>query len=125
MSLENRERRIVPSGSLPHFGSDLLRWRAHNFCVPHERDRAACHLCGFLLRNSDHNVAVRLHAYTGAVDLEEVTEGDADLYENYREMAIANGVDPDDPVLQQCRGNNEEAAYFREKHAKAAPAPGK
>ena len=26
-----------------------------------------------------------------------------ELFESYREMAIANGVDPDDPVLADCR----------------------
>jgi hypothetical protein len=84
----------------------------------------ACHMsgterpaecAGFLLRNADHNVAVRMYAARGKIDLDQVSEGDAILFASYREMAVANGVDPDDPVLKQCRGNDEEFIVIREK----------
>ncbi|WP_278468151.1 DUF6283 family protein [Stutzerimonas balearica] len=57
---------------------------------------------GFLLRGAYHNLRIRMAYLTGEIqgDLEE---GGLELFESYREMAIANGVDPDDPVLAQCR----------------------
>ncbi len=70
----------------------------------------ACHVAGiensmtcagFLLRGADHNLRVRLGRIHGR--FLDVTEGDADLYENYREMAEDNGVDPDSEILAPCR----------------------
>ena len=57
---------------------------------------------GFLLRGADHNLSVRLGFIEGRFG-GDVEDGGHDLHENYREMAIANGVDPDDPVLTKCR----------------------
>ncbi|WP_435108110.1 DUF6283 family protein [Nocardiopsis synnemataformans] len=54
---------------------------------------------GFLLRGAEHNLAVRLNP----VDPDTLDTGGAELYNSYREMAIANGVDPNDPVLAPCR----------------------
>ncbi|WP_460699106.1 DUF6283 family protein [Nocardia thraciensis] len=59
-------------------------------------DPATC--AGLLLRGAQHNLAVRMHGPD--------TDGiscDRPLYDSYREMAIANGVDPDDPMLAPCR----------------------
>lgn len=39
----------------------------------------------------------------GHIDLSQVDENGCDLYENYVEMAVANGVDPKDPALRNCR----------------------
>ena len=57
---------------------------------------------GFLLRGAQHNMTVRLGLMTGKYKL-DVTDGGVDLHDDYRAMAIANGVDPDDPALQPCR----------------------
>ena len=66
-----------------------------------------CHACkrdepktctGFLLLGAAHNVTVRMYG----PDIAEVSSTHP-LYDNYREMAVANGVDPDDPVLVPCR----------------------
>lgn len=57
-------------------------------------NRAAC--AGFLLRGAEHNLSVRLGRMNG--DYLGVSEGGADLYEGYTEMAIDNGVDPASPV---------------------------
>jgi hypothetical protein len=71
----------------------------------------ACHqsgvkspsLCaGFLLRGADHNMMVRLMRIQGRLK-NDVTDGGVALHDSYRDMAIANGVDPDDPVLKPCR----------------------
>lgn len=58
---------------------------------------------GFLLRGADHNLAVRMRVRRGALDLDQVDAGGLELHGSYREMAVANGVDPADPVLAPCR----------------------
>lgn len=57
---------------------------------------------GFLLRGSDHNLSARLGRMKGLIS-DDVSDGGHELHENYRSMAIANGVDPQDPVLTPCR----------------------
>lgn len=57
---------------------------------------------GFLARGADHNLAVRLSYSTGRLEGID-RSGGADLYEDYRALAIANGVDSDDPALGPCR----------------------
>lgn len=58
---------------------------------------------GFLLSESaHHNMQVRLEKMRG-VDYRDVSSGGAELFDTYAEMAIANGVDPDDPILEGCR----------------------
>jgi hypothetical protein len=64
---------------------------------------------GFLLRHGVNNLAVRLSLTQDKIDLRRISSGGTELYETYREMAIANGVAPDDPCLKLVRGNMEEA----------------
>ena len=60
---------------------------------------------GFLLRNAANNIGVRLaERLNGPIIVEQ---GDVSLYDSYREMAIANGVDPEDPVLAPCRADTD------------------
>ncbi|MET8997201.1 DUF6283 family protein [Amycolatopsis sp. NPDC004169] len=54
---------------------------------------------GFLLRGAAHNLSVRVHG----PDVTTAVSCDRALYDNYREMAIANGVHPDDPSIASCR----------------------
>ncbi|MDL5034348.1 DUF6283 family protein [Pelomonas sp. APW6] len=69
----------------------------------HQSGQAKPAICaGFLLRGSAHNLAVRLGYMQGRFN-GGVSDGGCDLHENYRAMAVANGVDPDDPVLTLCR----------------------
>lgn len=56
---------------------------------------------GFLLRGADHNLSMRLRWMRG--DCQDVNDGGHKLHENYRAMAIANGVPADDPALAPCR----------------------
>lgn len=58
---------------------------------------------GFLLRNSANNLASRLSVSRKELDYSQIEEGPDELHDSYKEMAIANGVDPDDPVLARCR----------------------
>lgn len=62
---------------------------------------------GFLLRNAENNIAVRIKAMSGLLDMSQVSDGGHDLHESYRSMAVANGVDPKDPVLKRCRADDE------------------
>jgi len=57
---------------------------------------------GFLLRGSQHNMTVLLGLITGRYKL-DVEDGGVELHDNYRAMAIANGVDPAHPALRPCR----------------------
>ena len=75
----------------------------------------ACHMAGkdnpatcagFLLQSSAHSFQVRMSLIKGRLDLSKV-KSDVPLYGSYRKMAEANGVDPEDPVLKPCRGDDE------------------
>ena len=56
---------------------------------------------GFLARGADHNLSIRL-AYMGRLERRDRSGGLA-LHADYRAMAIADGVAPDDPALRGCR----------------------
>lgn len=79
----------------------------------------ACHMsgsehpntcAGFLLSlSADDNIAVRLaHAKGTMLDVES---GDADLFDTYAKMAIANGVPPEDPAIQGCMPEARERFF--------------
>jgi hypothetical protein len=55
-----------------------------------------------LLRGADNNLAVRMGYFTGRLK-GDVHDGGHELHNNYRAMAIANGVAADDPALAACR----------------------
>jgi hypothetical protein len=82
----------------------------------------ACHMsgaeksatcAGFLLVGAQHNMLVRLAMLDGRYDPGAVSANGVALYESYRQMAIANGVDPDDPALAPCRGVDEDWSKLR------------
>lgn len=58
---------------------------------------------GFILHGSMHNLTFRLKLRKTRSMFRDVSDGGHELFTSYREMAIANGVDPDDPVLAPCR----------------------
>lgn len=62
---------------------------------------------GFLLRHGVHNMQVRLTMIHTGLAQDEVTDGGFPVYQSYREMAIANGVDERDPALRPIRSNDE------------------
>lgn len=76
------------------------------------REEFACHqsgaakpatCAGYLLNGSYHNLTTRLRRITGDQSYATVSDGGVPLFQSYRDMAVANGVDPDDLVLTQCR----------------------
>jgi hypothetical protein len=69
----------------------------------HESGSAKPAICaGLLLRGALHNLSVRLK-FAKSELRDDVCDGGHALHCNYRAMAIANGVTPDDPALARCR----------------------
>lgn len=94
------------------FPAEAFRHSAHT-AYDMAEETFACHqsgvkkpatCAGFLLRGAHHNLSVRLGYMTGKFK-GDVTHNGVELHESYRAMAVANGVDPNDPVLTRCRSN--------------------
>jgi len=64
-----------------------------------EEKPVAC--AGFLLQQGAHNMVVRMARQHFDV------KTDVPLFRTYRAMAIANGVEPDDPSLRHCRDDGQ------------------
>jgi hypothetical protein len=98
-------RRDAPTGVFPpevfrHSASTTYDLASNKFAC-HMSGRERPKTCaGFLLRGASDNLSVRMNMgeYTGI-------DSTVDLYDDYREMAVANGVHPDDPALAPCRGD--------------------
>lgn len=99
-------RRDVKTG---RFGPDRYRALANTAedmssrifsCHKSAEDKpTAC--AGFILRGARHNLSLRL-AYSRG-DIGEVADGGYPLFDNFRQMAEANGVARTDPALRHCR----------------------
>lgn len=70
----------------------------------------ACHMskeggevvcAGYILSQGAHNLSLRLSKQKFNVS------SDAPLHPNYRAMAIANGLKPNDPMLRNCRDDGQ------------------
>lgn len=75
---------------------------AHTFACHASGTKKPSICSGFMLRGADHNLTIRLKRMEGEIR-NDVTDGGEELFENYREMAVANGVDANDMVLRECR----------------------
>ena len=69
---------------------------------------------GFLLRGAEHNMGTRMALMGGRVDLDQVHDGGHELYDDYVAMAVANGLDPDDPCLRSARRSSYAMARDEE-----------
>lgn len=96
-------RKDVAPGQFPAERFRVLAATAYDLAIT----MFACHkspegkefaCAGFILNGATHNLGFRL----SRIDWRAVNCG-FPLHENYRAMAIANGVDADDPVLRPCR----------------------
>ncbi len=101
-------RRDSPVGAFPAEAYRLSANTAHDMATHtfscHMSGKERPQMCaGFLLRGATHSMAVRMATLDGRVDPRAVSDGGAALYDSYREMAEANGVDPKDPALKKCR----------------------
>lgn len=91
-----------PASAFVHSARTAYDMTEHTFAC-HQSGLKKPSICaGFLLRGADHNLAVRLKRMRGEI-LDDVTCGGNELYENYRAMALANGVPADHEVLKPCR----------------------
>lgn len=108
-------RRDAPVGAFP---PDVFRSSART-AYDQATHRFGCHAsqngkpltcAGFLLRGAAHNIAVRMDLSRHGIDYSGV-HSPVELYDSYREMAIANGVDPDDPALARCRDDAAAVDY--------------
>jgi hypothetical protein len=71
-------------------------------CHMSGKDKAAT-CAGFLLSESaDHNLAVRLARSAGQM-MPASVKPTSPTHATYKAMAVANDVDPDDPILKPCR----------------------
>lgn len=93
---------VFPAEAFRHSAETAYDMSSHTFGC-HESGTGKPQTCaGFLLRGAAHNLSARMRYIQGTYK-GDVHDGGHALHENYRAMAIANGVDPGDPVLSPCR----------------------
>lgn len=93
-----------PAEAFKHSAGTAYDLAVHKFAC-HEAGTDRPRTCaGFLLRGAEHNMAVRM----AHIDPDTLDDGGHVLHAGYRSMAVANGVDPDDPVLRPCRASSYE-----------------
>lgn len=92
---------VFPAEAFRHSASTAYDMAENTFAC-HQAGTEQPKICaGFLLRGAEHNMTVRLAYMRGEIG--EVHHAGLNLHDGYREMAVANGVDPDDEVLRPCR----------------------
>lgn len=92
-----------PAEAFAHSANTANDMATHTFAC-HESGTEKPAICaGFLLRGADHNMSVRMKISRGEIDMTQVDDGGDDLYTCYVDMAVDNGLDPDDPALSRCR----------------------
>lgn len=91
-----------PAEAFRHSASTAYDMAKETFACHEAGAKKPATCAGFLLRGADHNLSVRLGYITGRYK-GDVSDGGHQLHDNYRAMAVANGVSPDDPILAQCR----------------------
>ena len=91
-----------PAEAFRHSANTAYDMSTHMFGCHDSGAKKPATCAGFLLRGSDHNLGARLARMTGRIR-DDVSDGGHELFSNYREMAVANGVEPNDVVLGACR----------------------
>lgn len=97
---------VFPAEAFMHSAETAFDMSRHVFaCHQAGVDRSkAC--TGFLLKGADHNLAVRMAAFRGEYK-HDVASGGHDLFDDYQQMAEANGVGQSDESLSRCRANGK------------------
>jgi len=93
---------IFPPEAFRHSASTAYDMATHEFGCHQSGNTRPATCAGFLLNGAMHSMAVRIGFLKGRYQ-DDVTDGGHELHQSYRDMAIANGVDQDDPVLKPCR----------------------
>lgn len=91
-----------PAEAFKHSASTAYDMAQNTFACHQSGTKKPAICAGFLLRGADHNLSIRLAHMRGSID-RDVEDGGHLLHPSYRDMAIANGVDEDDPILDKCR----------------------
>ena len=91
-----------PAAAFKHSAGTAYDMAQHTFACHDSGTEKPAICAGFLLRGAEHNLSIRLARMKGEIQ-DDVQDGGLELFENYRRMAIANGVDPDDPDIGPCR----------------------
>ena len=91
-----------PAEAFRHSAETAYDMAQPTFACHESGSRRPAMCAGFLLRGAGHNLTVRLRMIRGD-SFGDIVDDGHELFESYRAMAIANGVDPDDPVLSPCR----------------------
>lgn len=115
-------RSDLPTGEFPAEAFRISATTAYdgamNMFACHMLGAASSLICaGFLLKNAANNIGARIA--NSRSDL-SVVHSPYPLYASYRAMAIANGVDPDDPVIAPCRGDDEPFDVVLQRQRKLA-----
>jgi len=88
---------IFPTEAFRHSAHTAHDMATHKFGCHQSGTHKPATCAGFLLQGADHNLSVRLARMRG--EMLDVERPDTALFDGYAEMAVANGVDPDDPAL--------------------------
>ena len=92
---------VFPAEAFIHSANTGYDMAEHKFGCHQSGAQKPATCAGFLLNGSDHNLAARIMRSQGlALD---VNDGGVELFEDYYDMAVANGVAPDDPALKPVR----------------------
>lgn len=105
-------RKDAPIGAFPaeafrHSAATAYDGAFNTFACHESGAEKPATCAGFLLRNARNNIGVRLGLSYDRLTLDDVTDAGVELYDSYEAMAVANGVDPLDPVLDQCRADDD------------------
>lgn len=74
----------------------------HTFGCHQSGQKKPATCAGYILRGADA-ISWRLAVAFNKFDPARVKSGGIKLFDNYYEMAVANGLPPDDPALDACR----------------------
>lgn len=83
-------------------GPDGLAEASHTFACHTSGTEKPATCAGYILRSQDA-IGWRLAVIRGLFDPRQVSDRGIALFDSYYEMAVANGVPPDDPALRTCR----------------------
>jgi hypothetical protein len=96
-----------PAEAFRHSATTAYDMATTTFACHHQGSDKPATCAGFLLKGAEHNLSVRLAMIKGRYDPRAIDAKGVELHAGYRSMAIANGVDPDDPAIAPCRGDDE------------------
>lgn len=97
--------------SVGEFPAEAFRVSAHT-SYDRSMKKFSCHAAGiknpkacagFLLNGARDNFSVRIGIFEKEIDMNLVSDGGHELFENYTAMAVANGVGKDDECLKLSR----------------------